>query len=69
MIRVFPGNADVFRREFENAVVYANATPKPVTITLESPLVAISGADAVNHGGDVSEFTLSPYDGRVLRRP
>jgi hypothetical protein len=67
-IRVFAGNADVFRRDFEQAVVFANATAAPVTIPLDPPLRAIAGADPVNDGQLVESLTLGPYDGRVLCR-
>ena len=70
-IYVFEGSANVFRRDFENGIVLANATPLAKTIALDGQFLKISGMQdpLVNDGSVVTELTLQPYDGILLVRP
>ncbi len=65
------GNADVFRRDFDNAVVVVNATPSVRTVDLGGTFMHIQGTgqDPINNGADVTQVTLDPYDSTVLIRP
>jgi hypothetical protein len=70
-VYLFAGNADVFRRDFDNAVVVVNATPTARTVDLGATFQRIGGTgqDPVNDGADVTQVTLPAYDGIVLVRP
>jgi len=70
-IYLFEGNADVFRRDFDHAVVIVNATPSSRTIDLSGTLKRIKGTgqDPVNNGATIRALTLPPYDAAVLIRP
>lgn len=70
-VYVFEGNANVFRRDFANGIVLANATPISRTIQLGGPFLRINGTQdpAVNNGATVTSVTLPPYDGLLLVRP
>ncbi len=70
-VYLFAGNADVFRRDFDNAVVVVNATPTTRTVALGTTLQRIrgTGQDPINDGAAVTQVTLPPYDGIVLVRP
>lgn len=70
-IYVFEGNADVFRRDFDNAVVVVNATPSARTVDLNGTFKRIKGTgqDPINNGKTVSEVTIQPYDTAFLVRP
>ena len=69
-VYLFPGNANVFRRNFEHGVVLANATPETKTIAVGSGLRRIQGTQDpdVNNGQIVTSVTLAPYDGILLVR-
>lgn len=62
---------DVWRRDFENGVVFVNVTDKPRNLQFDEEFEKIMGTQdkAVNSGGIVSEFNLSSQDAVVLRRP
>lgn len=70
-VYLFEGNADVFRRDFENAIVVVNATPSQRTVPLNGTFQRIrgTGQDPVNNGATVTQVTLPPYDAAVLVRP
>ena len=70
-VYLFAGNADVFRRDFDNAVVVVNATPTTRTVALGTTLQRIrgTGQDPVNDGAAVTQVTLPAYDAIVLVRP
>jgi len=70
-IYVFEGNADVFRRDFDNAVVVVNATPAARMVDLGGTFQRIlgTGQDPINDGATVTQVTLPPYDSIVLVRP
>ena len=70
-IYVFEDSANVFRRDFENGIALANATPLSKTIALDGEFLKINGMQdpAVNDGTVVTELTLGPYDGILLVRP
>jgi hypothetical protein len=70
-IYVFQGNADVFRRDFDNAVVVVNATPSARTVNLGGTFRRIQGTgqDAINNGAAVTQVTIAPYDSAILVRP
>ena len=67
---VFEGSANVLRREFENGIVLANATPLAKTVNLGDTFQKINGRQdsAVNNGKVVTQVTLPPYDGILLVR-
>ncbi len=68
---LFAGCADVFRRDFENGIILANASSSPKTISLEGQFRRITGNldTEVNNGQqDISEVTLPAYDGLFLIR-
>lgn len=68
-VYVFAGDANVFRRDFENGIVLANATPNAVTIDLLGTFRRILGTqDPVNDGQLVTSVTLPGYDGLLLVR-
>jgi hypothetical protein len=60
----------VWRRDFQNGIVLVNPTMASSTVTLEPGLRRLAGSQdpAVNDGGAVSQLTLGPKDGIVLRR-
>ena len=70
-IYLFEGNADVFRRDFDNAVVVVNATPSIRTVDLEGTFKRIQGTgqDPINDGSTVTNVTIAPYDSAILVRP
>ncbi len=70
-VHVFRGNANVFRRDFENGIAIANATPSARTIQLGGEFQRISGTQdsSVNNGRTVTSVTIPPYDGLLLVRP
>ena len=68
---VFEKSANVFRRDFENGIVVANATPLPKTVDLNGTFRKIRGRQdpAINNGTNVSKVTLDAYDAVILVRP
>ena len=69
-VHVFKGNANVFRRDFDNGIVVVNATPNSRTINLNGTFKRINGTqDNVNNGATVTSVTLPAYDAAVLVRP
>jgi hypothetical protein len=68
---VFEGSSDVFRRNFENGIILANAGRNAKTITLEMPYQRILGNldAAVNNGQVVTEITIPKNEGVFLVRP
>jgi hypothetical protein len=67
-VHVFPGDANVFRREFENGLALANATPQWQTVQVGSGYRRIAGNQdpAVNNGQAVTQVSIPPYDGLLL---
>ena len=61
---------EVWRRDFQNGVALVNPTTSVKTVKLEAGLRLLAGNQdpAVNNGSAVSEITLGPKDGIVLRR-
>ncbi len=70
-VYLFEGNASVFRRDFDNAIVVVNATSTTRTLDLGGTFRRIlgTGQDAVNDGSAVTRITLPSYDAAVLIRP
>jgi hypothetical protein len=70
-VYLFKGNADVFRRDFQNGTVFVNATPQAQTITTNGNFRRIKGTqDPVNDGSAVgAQLNLPAYDAAVLLRP
>jgi hypothetical protein len=69
-VYLFEGNADVFRRDFDHAVVVVNATPTARTVELGGTFQRIQGTqDPINNGAVVTAVTVAPYDSTVLVRP
>jgi hypothetical protein len=61
---------EVWRRDFQSGVVLVNPTTSAKTVKLEPGLRRLVGNQdsAINNGSAVSEITLGPKDGIVLRR-
>jgi hypothetical protein len=70
-VYLFKGNADVFRRDFDNAVVIVNATPSSRTVDLGGTFQRIQGTgqDPINNGARITSVTVAPYDSAILVRP
>jgi hypothetical protein len=70
-IYLFKGNADVLRRDFDNATVVVNATPSRRTVDLGGTFRRIrgTGQDPINDGSTVRQVTIEPYDSAILIRP
>jgi hypothetical protein len=70
-VYLFEGNANVFRREFENGLVVVNATPTSRSVALGGQYFRIAGTgqDAINNGAAVSAVTIGAYDAAILVKP
>ncbi len=69
-VRIFEGNPNVFRRDFENGTVVVNATEDIQVVDLKSVFQRINGnQDAINDGKNVQIVTIAPYDAAILVRP
>ena len=69
-VYVFPGNPNVFRRDFDNGIVVVNATPTSKTVNLDGTFKRILGTqDPVNNGVTLSSVTIPAYDSALLIRP
>lgn len=65
----FEGNANIYRRDFDNGIVVVNATPQTQTIDLDGTFLRINGTQQpVNNGASISSVTLPPYDSALLVR-
>ncbi|MDP3244878.1 MAG: putative glycoside hydrolase [bacterium] len=62
---------DLWRRDFENGVIFVNSADKIKNLRFDEEFERLIGSQdkTVNSGGIVSEFSLSPQDAVVLRRP
>jgi hypothetical protein len=60
----------IWRRDFQNGVVFVNPTTETRTVNVEPGLRRLAGMQdpAINNGSAVSRLTLRPKDGIVLRR-
>ncbi|HEX5786628.1 MAG TPA: SdrD B-like domain-containing protein [Woeseiaceae bacterium] len=69
-VYLFRGDANVFKREFENGLAIANATAQSRTVDVGPGFRRIDGAQdrTVNNGNSVTSVTLAPHDGIVLVR-
>lgn len=69
-VYLFKGNADVFRRDFNNGSVFVNATAVSQTINTNGKFRRIKGRqDPVNDGSTVGpQLTLPAYDAAILVR-
>jgi len=66
----FDGNANVFRRDFDNGIVVVNATPDIKTVALGESFKRIKGnQDSINNGATLSNVTIKPWDAAILVRP
>jgi hypothetical protein len=68
---LFKGSSDVFRRDFENGIILANATGTVKNIQLDGTFRRIKGKldPVVNNGTtDITSVILPPYDGLFLIR-
>ena len=70
-VYLFAGNADVFRRDFNNAAVIVNATHSQRTVNLGGNFRRIQGTgqDSINNGATVNQVTIAPHDAAILVRP
>ncbi len=66
----YKGNADIWRRDFDNGIVLVNASDEAVTIQLDATYRKINGLQdqSVNDGSLVNEVDLPPKDGLILLR-
>ena len=68
-VHLFEGNANLFRRDFENGIAIVNATPSARTIDLEETYQRINGMqDPINDGSTVNTVTINPWDAAILVR-
>jgi hypothetical protein len=69
-VYLFKGNADVFRRDFDNGTVFVNATSTSRTISTNGTFLRIKGTqDPINDGSAVGpQLTLPAYDAAILVR-
>ena len=69
-IYLFKGNADIFRRDFDNGTVFLNATSASRTINTNGTFRRIKGTqDPINDGSSVgSQLTIPAYDAAILVR-
>lgn len=69
-VHFFEGNANIFRRDFNNGIVVINATPNRRTIPLNGTFRRIRGQQdsTFNNGAAVSNLTLGAYDSAILVR-
>jgi len=60
----------IWRRDFQNGVVFVNPTTETRTVNVAPGLRRLAGIQdpAINNGSAVSRLTLRPKDGIVLRR-
>ncbi|MFB1501996.1 hypothetical protein, partial [Thiocapsa sp. N5-Cardenillas] len=67
-IYLFEGDANVFRRDFDNGLVVVNATPEPISVALGSRYhrIAGTGQDPINNGEELDKVTIPPYDGAIM---
>lgn len=66
----FKGNANVFRRNFDNGIVVANATPSNRVVDLGGTFQRIKGnQDPINNGATLTSVTIDPWDAAILVRP
>ena len=70
-VYLFEGDPNVFRRDFQNGIVVANATPYPQYVTLGGTFQRIKGSQdpTVNNGATVTAVTIDPWDAAILVRP
>jgi hypothetical protein len=70
-VHLFEGNANIFRRDFENGIAIVNATPSTKTVALGGTFQRILGTQDPSHnnGRTVSSVTLAKYDAILLVRP
>jgi len=61
----------VWRRDFKNGLVLVNSTSKQYTVDLQGEYEKLQGIQdtITNDGSFVTEVTLAPKDGLILRRP
>ena len=69
-VHFFEGNANVFRRDFDNGIVVVNATNTSQTIPLNGTFQRIRGQQdsSFNNGSFVSNITLNAFDSAILVR-
>ena len=69
-VHVFKGNANLFRRDFENGAVVVNVTPTSRTVDLGETFQRIKGTqDPINNGNMLTSVTIAPWDAAILVRP
>ncbi len=70
-VYLFQGNPNVLRRDFQNGIVIANATPDAQYVSLGGTFQRIKGFQdpSVNNGATVTSLTLQPWDAAILVRP
>lgn len=70
-VYLFKGNANVFRRDFDNGIVVVNGTGQSTTINLGGTFQKIRGSQDpnFNNGQSLNSITLAAYDAAVLIRP
>ena len=68
-VYLFEGNANIFRRDFDNGIVLVNATPRTRSISLDGTFRRINGQqDSTNNGSTLSSITLAAHESAILIR-
>lgn len=66
-VYVFKGNPNLFRRDFDHAVVIVNARNSPQTVELGGEFQRIKGKqDPINDGSVLKSVTVQPHDAAIL---
>jgi hypothetical protein len=60
----------IWRRDFQHGIVLVNPTAESRTVNVEPGLRRLAGRQdqSINNGSAISQLTLRPRDGIVLRR-
>ncbi|BFM06559.1 hypothetical protein [Halioxenophilus aromaticivorans] len=70
-VHLFKGNANVFRRDFQNGIVVVNGSDTTVNVNLGGTFQKILGTQdpSFNNGQSLNTLSLTGYDAAVLIRP
>ena len=70
-VYLFPGETNLFRRDFQNGIVIVNNLSRPHEVQLEDRYMRIrgTGQDAINDGAMADRFTIAAKDAAILVRP
>jgi len=70
-VYLFKGNANVFRRDFENGIVVVNGSNSSTTVDLGGTFQRIKGTQdpGTNNGKSLKNLSLNAWDAGILIRP